>query len=48
MDNRNPKKPQKKYSEPKLTSYGTVRDLTKMVGFQGQNDGGTGRNKTSA
>ena len=34
---REPKKP---YSKPKLTVYGTVRELTQKVGTRGQLDGG--------
>lgn len=32
--------PKKPYSEPKLTVYGTVRELTQKVGRNGQPDGG--------
>jgi hypothetical protein len=40
--------PKKKYSPPKLTKYGTVRELTKRVGRNGNGDGGTfPRNKTA-
>jgi hypothetical protein len=42
---REPKKP---YSKPTLTDFGTVRELTKTVGFSGQPDGARGgRNRTS-
>jgi hypothetical protein len=45
-----PAKPETKkpYSKPTLSDYGTVRELTKTVGFSGNADGGrTGRNRTS-
>ena len=43
---REPKKP---YSKPTLTNYGTVRELTKAVGFSGNTDSGRGsRNRTNA
>jgi len=32
---REPKKP---YSKPKLTVYGTVRELTQQIGSRGQSD----------
>jgi len=32
--------PKKPYSAPKLTVYGTVRELTQMVGIRGHGDGG--------
>ena len=32
--------PKKPYSEPKLTVYGTVRELTQKVGRHGKTDGG--------
>ena len=37
-----PVKPETKkpYSKPKLTVYGTVRELTRSVGNTGQRDGG--------
>jgi hypothetical protein len=35
------KPPKKKYSPPTLTTYGTVRELTKQVGGTGTADGGT-------
>jgi hypothetical protein len=38
-ENPEPKKP---YSKPTLTLYGTVRELTRMVGIHGNADGGTG------
>ncbi len=43
---REPKKP---YSKPKLTDYGTVRELTQAVGRSGKSDGGRGSraNKTN-
>lgn len=40
--------PKKKYSAPKLTKYGTVRELTKNVGSHGSPDSGVfPRNKTA-
>ncbi len=39
---REPKKP---YSKPKLTVYGTVRELTRTVGNKGHLDGGSGNTK---
>jgi len=33
----------KPYSKPKLTVYGTVRELTQQVGFRGRRDGGPRR-----
>ncbi len=39
---REPKKP---YSKPKLTVYGTVRELTRAIGNKGNLDGGTGNRK---
>ncbi|HXM95017.1 MAG TPA: lasso RiPP family leader peptide-containing protein [Candidatus Dormibacteraeota bacterium] len=40
--------PKKKYAPPKLTKYGTVRELTKKVGAHGNPDGGGfPRNKTA-
>jgi hypothetical protein len=33
--------PKKPYSEPKLTVYGTVRELTQKVGRHGHSDKGT-------
>jgi hypothetical protein len=33
----------KPYSSPQLIVYGTVRELTRMVGSSGQNDGGPPR-----
>jgi hypothetical protein len=45
-----PVKPElkKPYSKPTLTNYGTVRELTKTVGFSGNLDGArSGRNRTS-
>ncbi len=41
MADRDPKKPQKPYSEPTFVAYGKVRDLTKVVATRGQPDGGT-------
>ncbi len=39
--------PKKPYSAPKLTVYGTVRELTQKVGRLGKPDGGhTPRNNT--
>jgi hypothetical protein len=39
--------PKKPYSEPKLTVYGTVRELTQKVGRNGKTDGGRSpRNNT--
>jgi hypothetical protein len=32
----------KSYTKPTLTTYGTIRDLTKTVGGLGQVDGGSG------
>jgi hypothetical protein len=32
----------KSYTKPTLTTYGTISDLTKMVGGVGQVDGGSG------
>ena len=32
--------PKKPYSAPKLTVYGTVRELTQTVGTSGNKDGG--------
>ena len=37
-------KPKAKYSPPKLTDYGTIRDLTKTVATHGSFDGGSPRN----
>ena len=34
---REPKKP---YTKPKLTVYGTLRELTKKIGIHGRADGG--------
>jgi hypothetical protein len=39
-------KREKPYSKPTLTTYGTIRELTKNVGFNGQLDGGLGSRKT--
>ena len=33
--------PKKPYSKPKLTLYGTVRELTQRVGLHGNSDSGT-------
>lgn len=33
--------PKKPYSQPKLTVYGTVVELTKRVGVHGNPDGGS-------
>lgn len=41
MDKSGKPAPKKPYTPPVLTVYGTVRDLTKFVGVNGQNDGGT-------
>jgi hypothetical protein len=39
--------PKRPYSIPKLTVYGTVRELTQKVGHRGKPDGGhTPRNNT--
>jgi hypothetical protein len=39
--------PKRPYSEPKLTVYGTVRELTQKVGRRGKSDSGTApRNRT--
>jgi hypothetical protein len=39
--------PKKPYSAPKLTVYGTVRELTQKVGIHGKSDKGhTPRNST--
>jgi hypothetical protein len=35
------KLPKKKYSPPKLTEYGTVREMTNAIGQTGQLDGGS-------
>lgn len=35
------RKSKKAYSPPSLTAYGTVRELTRMVGMHGTKDGGT-------
>ena len=35
----------KPYSSPKLTNYGTIRELTQRVGLRGTRDGGR-RNTT--
>jgi hypothetical protein len=46
-----PVKPETKkpYTKPTLTDYGTVRELTKSVGFSGRADGARGgRNRTNA
>ncbi len=40
---REPKKP---YTKPKLTVYGTVRELTQSTGVNGQGDGARGGSKT--
>ena len=32
----------KSYTKPTLTTYGTIRDLTKIVGNAGSGDGGSG------
>jgi hypothetical protein len=37
----------KSYMKPALTIYGTIRDLTKMVGLNGPLDGGTGNMSNS-
>jgi hypothetical protein len=37
---RGPKKP---YSKPKLTVYGTVRELTQSTGINGRRDGARGQ-----
>jgi hypothetical protein len=43
---REPKKP---YAKPKLTVYGTVREVTQKVGTMGRMDGGiVGQPKKSA
>jgi hypothetical protein len=41
--------PKKPYSKPKLTVYGTVRELTQSTGGHGQRDGGrsAGANRTN-
>jgi len=36
------KLPKKKYSPPKLTEYGTVREITNALGRNQALDGGTG------
>jgi hypothetical protein len=43
------KREQKKpYSKPKLTVYGTVRELTQATGFRGKSDAGRGgKNRTA-
>jgi hypothetical protein len=43
-----PDRPTKRtYKRPRLRGYGTLREITKMVGEAGRSDGGTGeRNKT--
>jgi hypothetical protein len=35
------KKPKKKYTPPKLTVYGTVREMTRGTGLSGNPDGGS-------
>ena len=35
------KLPKKKYSRPKLSEYGTVREITNAVGLTNAPDGGT-------
>jgi len=40
MDKAGKPEPKKPYTPPRLTVYGTVRDLTKAVGGGGQDDGG--------
>jgi hypothetical protein len=46
VDDKKPteKKPAKKpYEPPKLKEWGTLRDLTKAVGWSGNEDGGKGK-----
>jgi hypothetical protein len=46
MENEKDRKP---YTEPVVTDYGTIQELTKTVATVGTLDGGSGgRNKTSA
>jgi hypothetical protein len=40
MDKPEVPKPKKRYSTPKLTTYGTIEKLTEKVGLAGQKDGG--------
>jgi hypothetical protein len=42
MDKARKPEPKKPYKPPKLTVYGTVRDLTRAVGRRRNPDGGTG------
>ncbi|MGH9718364.1 MAG: hypothetical protein ACRD4R_16775 [Candidatus Acidiferrales bacterium] len=41
MDKAGKPAPKKPYTPPVLKIYGTVRDLTKKVGYRGQPDSGT-------
>ena len=41
------KLPKKKYSPPKLTEYGTVREITNTLGRHNALDGGGGLNMTN-
>ena len=40
-----PPKAKKPYSAPKLTRYGNVSEMTKMIGNQGNKDNGTGNSQ---
>ena len=40
-DDANRKGPKKFYAPPQMTTYGTVKELTKKVGPSGSPDGGT-------
>lgn len=41
------KQPKKPYNAPQLSSYGHIRDITKVTGgVTGMNDGGGGKDKT--
>lgn len=39
-------KPEKPYSEPTLTMYGTVREITGTIGRNNADDGGTAQYMT--
>jgi hypothetical protein len=51
MDNSPTRKPitndkaKKPFHQPKLIVYGTIREITKVVGNAGNMDGGTGMNQ---
>ncbi|CAN5664815.1 hypothetical protein BH18ACI4_BH18ACI4_06750 [soil metagenome] len=38
--------PKKAYNAPRLLIYGSVQEITRMMGASGKNDGGGGKDKT--